>query len=117
MIDEKARRIYYQDIVYKVCNLLDKHFKLKPGQGIVCGTVENPSTKVQDKISDIINGLSQTQSDDLLIKEIYKVIKWPTDDKEAPYRHYGEKEQFRRIKEAVLNWEKSAALDREGEKG
>lgn len=42
---EKQRRIYYQDIVYKACNLL--------GKDIVCGTIDNPSTEVQDKIREL----------------------------------------------------------------
>jgi len=50
---EKARRIYYQDIVYKSCNQLDRAFgrSVREGTGIVCGTLEHPATEVQDGIT------------------------------------------------------------------
>jgi hypothetical protein len=44
---EKRRRCYYQQIVYDVCNILDAHMKNKPGSGIVCGTVDDPTDEVQ----------------------------------------------------------------------
>lgn len=47
--DEKLRRIYYQNIVYEVCNLLDCG-DLKT----VCGTVETPSRGVQEALSNLI---------------------------------------------------------------
>ena len=52
---EKDRRIYYQDIVYKVCNLLDKYHDRGPGTGLVCGTVEEPSNEVQDELATLLN--------------------------------------------------------------
>ena len=43
--DEKQRRVYYQDIVYAVCNIMDRYL---PKDGVVvCGTIEHPSTDVQ----------------------------------------------------------------------
>lgn len=44
--NEKSRRVYYQDIVYSVCNDLDK---LLPGI-TVCGSWAEPSTQVQDRM-------------------------------------------------------------------
>ena len=41
---EKQRRIYYQDIVYSVCNTLDVLLSLR----IVCGTLNGPTTECQD---------------------------------------------------------------------
>ncbi len=41
---EKAARVYYQTIVYEVCNVLDG---IEGGSKIVCGTVETPTTEVQ----------------------------------------------------------------------
>mgnify|MGYP001617058531 CR=1 FL=1 len=56
---EKKRRIYYQDIVYAVCNLLDRLDEKKPGQGIICGTVESPSAAVQDRLRTLVdNGIA-----------------------------------------------------------
>jgi hypothetical protein len=49
--DEKERRVYYQDIVYTVCNKLDKMLGRKPGCGIVCGSLEMPSRQVQDALT------------------------------------------------------------------
>jgi len=51
---EKERRVYYQDIVYAVCNLLDSHLGYTPGQGIVTGTVETPSTMVSDTLEKVL---------------------------------------------------------------
>jgi hypothetical protein len=50
---EKQRRIYYQSIVYDVCNLLDILDRKSPGQGLVCGTVEHPSTEVQERVAKL----------------------------------------------------------------
>ena len=52
MRTEKERRIYYQDIVYVVCNIIDQEL----GTKLVCGTVDEPSTEVQDKLSEIMSG-------------------------------------------------------------
>lgn len=51
--DEKQRRIYYQDIVYKVCNLLDAHHgrSITRGEGVVCGTAGSPSKDVEQQVS------------------------------------------------------------------
>jgi len=48
---EKARRVYYQHIVYEVCNTLDG--LLGRRTSVVCGTVENPSTGVQDALKTL----------------------------------------------------------------
>ncbi len=45
--EEKNRRIYYQNIVYHVCNALDRIFAKRPGKGIVCGTVDTPTQNVE----------------------------------------------------------------------
>lgn len=47
---EKDRRVYYQDIVYAVCAKLDM---ISPSP-VVCGTVEEPSTQVQDAVSKLL---------------------------------------------------------------
>lgn len=41
---EKQRRVYYQNIVYSVCNSLDRIF----GTHVVCGTIGEPHTEVED---------------------------------------------------------------------
>lgn len=51
---EKERRVYYQNIVYAVCNLLDSHLGYTPGQGIVTGTAETPSTMVADTLEKVL---------------------------------------------------------------
>jgi len=43
--DEKKRRVYYQDIVYAVCNTLDTSGE---GRHIICGTVDEPSIETQE---------------------------------------------------------------------
>jgi hypothetical protein len=47
---EKQARVYYQNIVYKVCTLLDaiEGRCIEHGKGIVCGTLETPETEVEE---------------------------------------------------------------------
>lgn len=54
--DEKKRRIYYQDIVYSVCGMLDEANgnHISRGTGVVCGTVDEPSTEVQEQMRQLI---------------------------------------------------------------
>jgi len=53
LITEKDRRIYYQNIVYHVCNQLDVY----AGETVVCGTAECPSTEVQDALRRTLSRL------------------------------------------------------------
>jgi len=46
-ITEKQRRIYYQDIVYAVCNIIDRNV----GGSLWVGSVDDPSTEVQDTLA------------------------------------------------------------------
>jgi len=55
MKTEQERRIYYQNIVYHVCNALDRIDGKRPGHGIVCGTADEPSTAVQQRIAALAN--------------------------------------------------------------
>lgn len=50
--DEYRRRIYYQNIVYEVCNELDKHYSTIT----ISGTADNPSTHVIDRLRGVLNG-------------------------------------------------------------
>ena len=54
--DEQRRRVYYQDIVYSVCNAIDtiERRNITKGKGTVCGTVESPTTEVQDAMLRIM---------------------------------------------------------------
>lgn len=47
--EEKRRRIYYQNIVYHVCNSLDRIFgkRTTRGEWIVCGTIDEPTGQVE----------------------------------------------------------------------
>lgn len=53
---EKAARVYYQNIVYDVCGILDDldGRRVSYGEGIVCGTVSSPSTEVQDRLKRLV---------------------------------------------------------------
>ena len=55
--NEKRRRVYYQDIVYAVCNRLDK---VAFGT-TVCGSWAEPSTNVQDRLDDAIQRWSDAR--------------------------------------------------------
>ncbi len=61
-ITEMDRRIYYQDIVYKICNTLDILDMKRPSEGLVCGTVENPSTEVQDRILSLARRIIEMEA-------------------------------------------------------
>jgi len=50
---EKGRRVYYQGIVYAVCNSLDAISGKRPGHGVVCGSIEEPSNEVQAGVLDL----------------------------------------------------------------
>ena len=59
LADEKSRRVYYQNIVYGVCNILDAATERFCGTGVVCGTVREPSTEVQDTLRSLLQSMSQ----------------------------------------------------------
>ena len=52
---EKERRIYYQSIVYDVCNCLDKI----NGGRIRCGTAESPCSNVQKAMDELVERLKK----------------------------------------------------------
>ena len=55
--EEKARRKYYQSIVYGVCNLIDGH-GVKNRRRTVSGTLEKPCTQVQDRLKELLQSKS-----------------------------------------------------------
>jgi hypothetical protein len=58
---EMNARIYYQDIVYAVCNSLDMiRGNSAIEGGIVCGTLEEPTTEVQDAMASLTNKIKRT---------------------------------------------------------
>ena len=52
---EKDRRCYYQTIVYEVCTILDRN--RHDGRMTVSGTIETPSTNVQDTLKSILSNM------------------------------------------------------------
>lgn len=48
--NEKQRRVYYQNIVYDVCNRLDAVL----GGKTVCGTVDSPTTAVVERLNECL---------------------------------------------------------------
>lgn len=62
--DEKKRRIYYQNMVYSICGILDVYHRRKPGAGVVCGTVDEPSNAVISEVNELAAkvSLSDTSS-------------------------------------------------------
>lgn len=51
---EKKAREYYQEIVYHICQVLDRIDGKEPGHGVVCGTLETPSTEVQERMDKLV---------------------------------------------------------------
>jgi hypothetical protein len=62
LVGEKDRRIYYQDIVYSVCNSIDKILGLGVGTGIACGTNDHPSNEVQDRMLTIAARIAELEA-------------------------------------------------------
>jgi hypothetical protein len=55
-IAEKKRRVFYQDIVYDVCNQLDRYRgKTKIGERLLVGGPEEPTGDVQLALSEILD--------------------------------------------------------------
>jgi len=52
---ERQRRIYYQDIVYYVCNIFDQidGKSVNDENILVCGTLKTPTTQVQDRMDKL----------------------------------------------------------------
>jgi DNA repair exonuclease SbcCD ATPase subunit len=59
---EKSRRVYYQEIVYAVCNAMGVANGNKPGTGIVCGTVDRPSTEAQQAIASLTQRVKELEA-------------------------------------------------------
>ncbi|MCK5610047.1 hypothetical protein KAR91_49700 [Candidatus Pacearchaeota archaeon] len=51
---EKERRIYYQSIVYDICNIVDQYNQSSLSDGVVCGTAENPTDELQELLKKIL---------------------------------------------------------------
>ena len=64
-VTEKQRRIYYQDIVFWVCNILDCIDGKPPGigAGIVCGSPESPSNQVLDRMRALLQEVKQLRKE------------------------------------------------------
>jgi len=56
--EESARRVYYQNIVYDICNILDRYQGGK-SKSLVCGTVNSPTTEVQDAVRKLCDRLME----------------------------------------------------------
>ena len=54
---EKERRIYYQNIVYAICNLIGRH----DGREIVCGTIDAPSSETEDAVAGLITKIENLE--------------------------------------------------------
>lgn len=49
IVNEIGRRLYYQDLIYKICNLIDPLFN----SATIVGTVERPSLELLDRIKQL----------------------------------------------------------------
>lgn len=58
-VDEKRRRVYYQNIVYRVCNELDRIIK----GSVVCGTVNDPSNQTEEAVTLLVETLLSYQNE------------------------------------------------------
>jgi hypothetical protein len=60
--DEKKRRVYYQEIVYDVMNLMSN------GK-MVCGTPDEPSTQVQEGVRLVLKHCREFESENAALKQ------------------------------------------------
>lgn len=82
--DEKARRMYYQGIVYRVCNLLEL---TKEGtSSICCGTVENPSVEVEVALAEALCELKRYRQGRLTEDEFQNLCHNLSDEDEARFK-------------------------------
>ena len=58
---EKKRRVYYQDIVYYICNTLDHIDREGERRWIRCGTIEDPSQEVQNRLDQLATSFIASQ--------------------------------------------------------
>jgi len=77
--NEKRRRVYYQDIVYAVCNRLDK---VAFGT-TVCGSWAEPSTNVQDRLDDVIQRWSDARDRIESLEAEIKALRYVTEQRNA----------------------------------
>lgn len=75
---EKARRIYYQQIVYDVCNRLDRVLgnSVTEGTGIVCGTKDAPSRETQDSLDWVFSNMEKLRAELQSAKEDSARLEW-----------------------------------------
>lgn len=63
--EEKARRTYYQGIVYDVCNAIEaatgRH--ATKGTNIVCGSVKSPTCETQNALAEVIADRNQVREE------------------------------------------------------
>lgn len=65
---ETRYRVYYQDVVYAICNLLDKANGHTPGHGIVCGSADSPTTEVKVSVRSLIDERDNLRAEVLGLK-------------------------------------------------
>lgn len=65
--DEKSRRVYYQDIVYHVCNVLDRLYPSE--KHVACGTVNSPTTNVQTMMDGVRVEIERLRRENEALKE------------------------------------------------
>jgi len=56
---EHSNRIYYQNIVYHVCLVLDKY----KNKRVVCGTSRSKSTEVEETLQEILDKYLESAKD------------------------------------------------------
>lgn len=98
---EKDRRIYYQDIVYKVCNLLDKHYGRKPGTGLVCGTIDEPSSEVQNELATLLNEHAALKREIVEYAAMKQYLRAGPDGSTKPMWHDVDEVEKERYRESV----------------
>ena len=54
MTTEKEKRIYYQNIVYRVCAVLDALDGNRPGNSLCCGSADSPCDDVERRMEKLL---------------------------------------------------------------
>lgn len=86
-VREKQARIYYQGIVYAVCNALDQIDGKHAGAGIVCGSAAEPSTQVQDRMTALVAEQLRIRNENTDLRIEVDVLKSALELRTAPCGH------------------------------
>ncbi|KKN01220.1 hypothetical protein LCGC14_1129840 [marine sediment metagenome] len=71
LFTEKQRRIYYQSIIYAICDAVDEYHGSR--QRVLCGSVDDPSDELQKTVSGLLKRLAKIDRPKRPFRTAYEV--------------------------------------------